>query len=289
MGEFMDYLPTVIDHAKVLITVKTYPLPSNKYEELVCTAGVLDDGRWIRIYPIPFRSLPPEKKFEKYEWIQVDLIRNTSDFRPETYRPKSDASSILILSKVGTEHEWAERKKYVLQNVFTSFKELIELAKGNSQKSLATFRPKEIVEFFAEKDARTWKEQWLANYQQYGLFEIDEKGEGVLRKIVDKVPYKYSYRFFCEDEPKPRTLMIEDWEIRALYWNCLRQAGGDETEANRLVRKKYFDEFLNTRDLHLFVGTTKQYHNVAPNPFVIIGVFYPPAHKNVGQGELFAS
>lgn len=284
----MQYLPDTIDHAKVLIAVKTYPLPSNKYGELVCTAGVLGDGRWIRIYPIPFRSLPPEKKFEKYEWIQLDLVRNRRDFRPETYRPRSDASGIRILSKVGTEHEWAERKKYVLQDVFTSMKELIELAKGDTQKSLATFRPKEIIEFLAEEDKRTWKEQWLANYEQYGLFEIDEKGEGVLRKIVDKVPYKYSYRFLCEDESKPRTLMIEDWEIGALYWNCLREAEGDEAEANRLVRKKYFEEFLNKRDLHLFVGTTKHYHNVAPNPFVIIGVFYPPSQTDIGQGELFA-
>jgi hypothetical protein len=171
--------------------------------------------------------------------------------------------------------------------VFTSFKELIDRAKSTEQKSLATFRPREIVEFFIEDDKRTWKEQWIANYEQYDLFEIDEKGEGVLRKIVDKVPYKYSYRFFCEGETKPRTLMIEDWEIGALYWNCLKQSSGDETEANKLVRKKYFDEFMNKKDLHLFVGTTKQYHNMAPNPFVIIGVFYPPARKDFGQTELF--
>jgi hypothetical protein len=283
----MSYLPDVLNNVKVLITVKTYPLPSNKYKELVCTAGVLEDGRWIRIYPIPFRSLPQEKKFEKYEWIQVDLVRNTSDFRPESYKPKSDASSIHILQKVGTEHEWAERKRYVLKEVFTSFNELIEIAKSDTKKSLATFRPREIVEFFIEKDTRTWKEQWIANYEQYDLFEIDKKGEGVLRKIVDKVPYKYSYRFLCEDETKPRTLMIEDWEIGALYWHCLEQAGGDEIEANKLVRKKYFEEFLNKKDLYLFVGTTKQYHNVGPNPFVIIGVFYPPTHKDYGQTDLF--
>ena len=32
---------------KVLITVKTYPAISKKYEELVCTAGFLEDGSWI--------------------------------------------------------------------------------------------------------------------------------------------------------------------------------------------------------------------------------------------------
>ena len=284
----MSYLPDVLNDAKVLITVKTYPLPSNKYEELVCTAGVLEDGRWIRIYPIPFRSLPQEKKFGKYEWIQLDLVRNMNDFRPESYKPKSDASNIQILYKVGTEHEWAERKKYVLKDVFTSFKELIELAKSETRKSLATFQPREIVDFIIEEDTRTWKDQWIANYEQYDLFEIDKKGEGILRKIVDKVPYKYSYRFLCDGETKPRTLMIEDWEIGALYWHCLEQADRNEVEANKLVRKKYFEEFLNKKDLHLFVGTTKQYHNVAPNPFVIIGVFYPPTKKDIGQRDLFS-
>src|SRR3990172_5580350 len=108
----MSYLPDSLDRVKVLITVKTYPLPSNKYQELVCTAGVLEDGRWIRIYPIPFRSLPSETKFEKYEWIEADLVRNKSDFRPQSYIPKSDASHIRILSKIGTDNNWAERKKY---------------------------------------------------------------------------------------------------------------------------------------------------------------------------------
>ena len=283
----MSYLPDSLDQIKVLITVKTYPLPSNKYEELVCTAGVLEDGRWIRIYPIPFRSLPPEKKFEKYEWIQLDLVRNTSDFRPESYKPKSDASRIKILSKIGTEHDWAKRKDFVLKDVHTSFTDLIASAKGVEKKSLATFRPRQIVDFMVEEDSRTWKEQWVANLDQYGLFEIDKKGEGVLRKIADKVPYKYSYRFMCEGESKPRTLMIEDWEIGALYWNCLAQTEGDEAEANRLVRAKYFDEFVSKKDIHLFVGTTKQYHNVSPNPFVIIGVFYPPTTRDTGQASLF--
>ena len=36
---------------RVLIAVKTYPTLSEKYDELVCTAGFLEDGTWIRIYP----------------------------------------------------------------------------------------------------------------------------------------------------------------------------------------------------------------------------------------------
>jgi hypothetical protein len=40
----------MIENRKVLITVKTYPTLSTKYAELVCTAGILDDGTWVRIF-----------------------------------------------------------------------------------------------------------------------------------------------------------------------------------------------------------------------------------------------
>ncbi len=92
---------------------------------------------------------------------------------------------------------------------------------------------------------------------------------------MKKLPYKFSYRFFSEGDKEPRTMMIEDWEIGALFWNCLYQTDGDEQETLGLVRQKYFDEFMG-KDLYFFVGTTFRFHKIAPNPFVIIGVFYPP-------------
>jgi len=103
------------------------------------------------------------------------------------------------------------------------------------------------------------------------------------KNLISKLPYKYSYEFLSEGDHKPRKLMIEDWEIGALFWNCLRNADGDENIANMQVRKKYFEQFRE-KDLHLFLGTTQRFHNMAPNPFVIIGVFYPP---KVLQTSLF--
>ncbi|MCX8481853.1 MAG: hypothetical protein ORN58_08035, partial [Sediminibacterium sp.] len=74
---------------KVLITVKTYPTISIKYDELVCTAGFLEDGTWIRIYPIQFRKKSFEEQYKKYDWIEIDLVKNNSDFRKESFRPIS--------------------------------------------------------------------------------------------------------------------------------------------------------------------------------------------------------
>ncbi|MFN0215821.1 MAG: hypothetical protein ACKVT2_16300 [Saprospiraceae bacterium] len=79
--------------------------------------------------------------------------------------------------------------------------------------------------------------------------------------------------------------MIEDWEIGALYWNCLRDAEGDEKKALEKVGKKYDESFRLYKDIYLFLGTTKEWHfRRAKNPFVIIGVFYP---KKETQLSLF--
>ena len=91
-----------------------------------------------------------------------------------------------------------------------------------------------------------------------------------------KLPYRYYYRFLTEGDNNPRRMMIEDWEIGALYWKCLAATEGDEDAANRKVREKYEDYFARERDLYFFVGTTLRHHLHAPNPFVIIGVFWPP-------------
>ena len=129
------------------------------------------------------------------------------------------------------------------------------------------------MDFVIENVEREWKQSWMSQTKQGDIFELDRPGG---KELVQKLPYKYHYRLLFKGDKKPRKLMIEDWEIGALYWNCLKRAEGDEHQANEMVRKKYLDEFTERKDLYLFVGTTLQYHNRAPNPFMVIGVFYPP-------------
>ena len=268
----MPYLPEELPNARVLITVKTYPLPSRSYTELVCTAGLLDGEKWIRMYPIPFRFLQDQKQYPKYSWVDVNLTRNTKDFRPESYRLKNE--NITVVDTIGTANAWAARKSFVLKETFTSMEDLIKLAKSQEKKSLATMKPKEIVKFEIEEDEREWRKDWLDKMQQMDMFEsANPSGQ---RKVVRKLPYKFYYHFLTEGDKKPRRLMIEDWEIGALFWHCLVQTDGDEEAAKQRVQQKYFDQFVQENDLRLFLGTTFLNHNVSRNPFVIIGVFYPP-------------
>jgi len=271
------YLPVNIPQASVLITVKAYPKPSGKYEELVCTAGLLDGSKWVRIYPVPYRFLADDEMYPKYSWVRADLVRNSSDFRPESYRPKQGLDEqFLVEGILGTNDAWAARKSFILREVFTSMNELIELAKSDAKKSLATLRPSEILGFKVEPSDREWKEKWANKALQRSFYELTQSGGPGKRRLVRKVPYDYYYEFTTEGDSAPRKLKIEDWEIGALYWNCLSATKGDEHAANQLVREKYFEEFTKKRDIYLFLGTTKQYHNVGANPFIVVGVFYPP-------------
>ncbi len=147
---------------KVLITVKAYPALSKKYNETVCTAGITEEGKWIRIYPIPFRQLDYDNQFRKYEWIELDLERNTSDFRPESYRPKNfmlnDLISYGILKADG--NAWVERRKYVLKNIYTNLEQLIAEAKNKDIcTSLAVFKPTKIIDFIYQETDREWKKE----------------------------------------------------------------------------------------------------------------------------------
>jgi len=271
---------------KVLITVTPYPLPSRSYDELVCTAGVLEDGSWIRIYPVPLSFLfdlrgSGKLNNVKYTWVELDLIKRSDDFRPESHSPQYyDFRDIVVYTTVDTKGNWYQRKQFCLTNVYTNLTKLIQDSNAPMNVSLATFKPSKILSLEVEEDDRDWKNEWLELRKQKDLFATDKTPE----TLIPKLPYKFFYRFI-DDSGRESRLMIEDWEIGALYWNCLKKSEGDEANAIRLVKAKYEGEFLVKNDIYLFLGTTKEWHSRrARNPFVIIGVFYP---QKVTQPTLF--
>ncbi len=268
---------------KVLLTVTTYPLPSRSYDELVCTAGILENGEWIRIYPVPLSFLIGQRQSGKmasfkYNWIELDLQKRTDDKRPESYSPSNyDFKDIKLLDRVDTRGNWFKRKELCLKNVYTNFETLIEESKKPNYKSLATFKPTEVIKVEIVEDDREWKDEWVELRKQGDLFAEAQSPE----TMIPKLPYKFYYHF-KDATGKKRRLMIEDWEIGALYWKCLTQAEGNEAIALEKVKQRFEDEFINQKDLYFFVGTTKKFHMMnAPNPFVIIGVFYPKKETQI--------
>lgn len=271
-------LPDYILNAKVFITVKTYPTLSQKYGELVCTAGICE-GHFVRIYPIRFRSLEGYQQYAKFQWISLNLKKRppNKDFRLESYSPDGE---IVLGEKIGAGPDGWEARMRIINKVkmHDNLEELIGLAKDKPYPSLAALRPKQILAFTIKAAARDWTEAQKNFFRQGNLFEEE-------LEPPEKIPYTYSYRFITQDG-KERELMIEDWEIGALYRHCLKSCDGDEDAANKKVRQKY-EGFANNPNIFFFVGTTWENHMRSPNPFIIIGVVPSRADISMRQGELF--
>jgi hypothetical protein len=256
------------DHLKVLITVKTYPIPSAKYDELVCTAGVTETGDFVRLYPVNFRDLPWTKQYRKYQWLMVDAVKHTGwDSRKESYRP--DCSTIQLLGEpLSSRNDWEERGRYVLAQASQSMEELCAKQKENKT-SLGIFRPKEIIDLIVSPDAPDWNPGFKAALMQQRLWENRKASKEPPRKV----PFKFQYRFACNDTrcKGAHQMMIEDWEVGALFWRCV-DGGATPAEACGMVKRKFLGQLCNPeRETHFYVGTILAH----PNSWVVIGVYWP--------------
>lgn len=103
-----------VQATKVLITVMTYPHPSRGYQEIVCTAGVTEEGEWIRLYPIDYRYRPRQQQFRKYQWLSIDLLPygHGNDRRKESRKPLLDTMKVLG-PPLDTKNKWAERRAII--------------------------------------------------------------------------------------------------------------------------------------------------------------------------------
>lgn len=253
---------------KILITVKTYPIPSSKYDELVCTAGVTETGEFVRLYPINFRDLPFSRQYKKYQWIEVKATQHQGrDVRKESYRPISESIQPLgepIRSNPGN---WRERAHYALKQKARSMEELRERQEAD-RTSLGIFRPRIVHDLIVSPDATHWKPSFIAALKQARLWETRTASKNPPRKV----PFKFQYKFECEDSKcNGHTMMIQDWEVGALFWKLVDKGRSHEEAADE-VRKKFYTELCGEeRDTHFFVGTILNF----PKSWVVIGVFYP--------------
>jgi hypothetical protein len=252
---------------KVLITVKTYPNPSKKYNEVVCTAGVRESGDFIRLYPINFRDLPYNSKFKKYQWIEVLAEKHMGqDRRKESYRP--DTISIKMLGEpIPTDHgDWSDRGKIVLQKVSQSIEEL-KVRYRENRTSLGIIKPKVIKDLVVVDDEREWKPSAKARMQQYHLWETSTSKEP-----PRKLPFKFRYIYESEDTHcTGHEQAIIDWEVGRLFWR-LRDMGATEKEAKDKIKYKFLNQLCaSDKDTHFYVGNLLQY----PKSWLVLGVYYP--------------
>jgi len=248
---------------RVLITVMTYPHPSQKYREIVCTAGITQAGQWVRLYPVDYRYRPEHQMFRKWQWIKIALgpHGHGNDQRPESREP--DLDTIRHLGKpLPTTDAWSARREIVDRMPHHTVMQL-EALYEKDRTSLGIVRPQRVLDLIATPAEGQWpaKYQWL--WKQARLF-----GE---QKPLRRLPFKFQYVFQCEDSTQTYTVMNEDWELGVLFLKE-RHRRRSEQAAVQSVRQKFFDQICGSdKDTRFFMGTRHPY-----NQWLVVGTFWPP-------------
>ena len=255
---------------KVLMVVKTYPTPSTKYKETVCTAGVTQDGKWIRLYPIRFRFLKDDQQFKKFSWIEVDTIKPKDDNRPESY--KVNGQSIKILNHLDSQKYIDERKRYMLPLVRQSLEEIYDLHESDKY-SLGIFKPKIVQDLCITQTEKEWTQKQKLYLCQMSFFEDENK-----KKVLEKIPWEFRFKFLCNDNRcKGHNIIITDWEIYQTLRSYTRKYGTEKVALEKL-KEAWLGKFNDlNKDSYFIVGTVHRYKK-----FIIIGYFTCP-HEEYEQ------
>ncbi len=150
--------------ATVLVTVKAYPNPSQSYGETVCVAGVRLDTptpQWIRLYPVAFRDMAREDRFQKYQLLELRLAKTPKDSRQESYRP--NLQSLKLGPVIKSRGHWRDRWPYLEQLAgATTACELNQLQSRPDAPSLGLVKVAEVVDLVIEPNEEFTADQKAA-------------------------------------------------------------------------------------------------------------------------------
>jgi hypothetical protein len=266
-----------------LMLVKTYPVPSRKYGETVCCAGIdVETREWRRIYPVNFRSLDQYRRFSKWQFIYAQWGLPSGDNRPESLRIREDTIKAGPVLPAG--RGWPDRHEWLDPLVVPSLHVLIDRQQTDAT-SLGVFRPA-AIERFVIRPADPWDPASQAELSQLSL---DWTASAAPRGDLEAIPYDFLYRFRCDDTRcQGHEMEIFDWEVAQSY-RAWRRRYGDP--GWRPVMEKQYGQRLPALDLHLVVGTHHRWKN-----WMIVGLLYPPhaqvletkratRREGVGQGQ----
>ena len=247
-----------------LIVVRTYPAPSKKSVEASCTAAITDKREWLRLFPVPWRLLPQDQRFRKYQWVEITVTKPRDDSRPESHRLKPD--SIRILSgPLPTDGAWRARKEVVFPMLSHCLCCLQKERDATGRPTLGIFKPKIIEKLTIKSESAEWESGQLAALRQGHLFE-----EGPPEQL-EKIPFSFRYEFRCDhDECTGHRIICVDWEMAELWRKCKDDYGDNGWESK--FRQRYETEMIGKYDTHFYVGTV----HLHPQTWIIVGLFYPP-------------
>lgn len=255
--------------ARILVTVKARPEPSEKYGETVCVAGIRLDTdflHWVRMYPIPFRRMEDYKQFKKYSIIEAPITPSAEDFRSESYKP--DRSQLYKVQE--PIRDWKKRMDYILPLVseMTMCQIRDNCVNGKQKKpypSLAVIRPHGPLELTIEP-YKGWNKEQKRNVQKVLQGDLFEQGNTLEpHQLLQEPRFQGRIKYRCSDTCKGHKQMFLDWEFEAL---ARRHNHDTEEVAREAILKKYHSVLDPSKEPVLYVGNQKKY----PATFSVLGI-----------------
>jgi hypothetical protein len=253
---------------RVAIFGKTYPEPSTRYTETVCTGGLdWESGTPLRLYPVPLRYLEGDKQYGLWDIIDVPIDRSPNDQRPESF--KIDPSGIRLVAHLDTDKAgWAARRELLERDSGWQFRGMRDLSEANraNKTSIGLVRPGSIerVELVAkpveEKQEFERKCAELRSHKESDMFDP-------VYHRLDYLPNEIFVHWRCGEacntcERRPHRMKVLDWGLMQLA----RKAGWDAA-VNRMKEITETDRY----DFRLILGNFAQH----PQNFGVIALWYP--------------
>jgi len=257
---------TEFETKRILIWGKTYPELSQTYGETVCTAGCLESGRPVRIYPVPFRLLGDYEQYRLYQWIRAPIKKSDDDPRPESYR--IDVDAIELGRVVTTDPGWMARRQ-IIEKVDTWHFDSVRTLKNAQQQSgqsLGVVPVAKVNRVYIEERGSDKETEYMQKLQaiqaQTDLFREETPPHLQFQKHRVRVEWMCGLPGAPHSDCTGHDMTILDWGLGELA----RREGPEK------ARQK-MESISDTQrhDLKFFLGNMLAY----PSSFTIVGLWYP--------------
>lgn len=237
--------------SRVTILVKALPQPSKKHSETVCCAGLDGLGHWKRLFPVRFRQLGEGQAFRRWNVVEFEYSKPTSDNRIESCRVHEE--SIKVVEYVGNSKM---RSNLVDPAITASEEEAVSLGQ-----SLTAVRPTDVDLSWKRRtsdEINALRDEYEKQARQSSMFdkELD---------LLEPCPFKFVMHF-KDGDGKQRNKTCADWETSAAFFRLSLKY--DESDVLQHLRSTYCVDYVK-RGLVLALG------NIArrPQTWQLLGIF----------------
>jgi hypothetical protein len=204
--------------------VKALPRPSKRYGETVCCAGVTLNREWKRLYPVRFRYLSTDQRFQRWEKIQFKYRIPTHDHRVESCHIYED--KIAFAGALPPNNRFALLDPMVVSDACTAV---------SNGASLAIIRPSNTRFIYKKKSD-------AAIEAEVGAYREASRQPGFLdQELAEFKPSSYQFAFSFRDGDGKHTWRCGDWETHATFFKWRSRYG--EIETLRRLSGLYNDEY----------------------------------------------